>query len=345
MAEDRVEESNQEVKNPTPGQSVQDKPLQSRRVAPSTRGAASRAQKKYWMLVAGAVLAVAYAGNEFTPMMVFYRGENVFGSVFVDALLACYAAGIAAGLLLCGPLSDRYGRRIVMLPAPVISLVGSILIAVGEMNEPLIFTGRLLSGFAVGMVMTAGGAWIKELSTPAFDPSANAGSGARRATMSLTLGFAVGAAFAGVLAEWGPAPGQTPYIISIVLCALSMVGIMGVPETRQNAHLKVKGSFWSDLNVPSLRHPRFLTAVVPIAPWVFGCAGVAYAIMPSLAQDQVPYPIAFSAGITAVALAFGFGIQQVSSKYINPNNSQAQQLGLVLVIVGMIVAALSLIHI
>ena len=106
MAEDRVEESNQEVKNPTPGQSVQDKPLQSRRVAPSTRGAASRAQKKYWMLVAGAVLAVAYAGNEFTPMMVFYRGENVFGSVFVDALLACYAAGIAAGLLLCGPLSD-----------------------------------------------------------------------------------------------------------------------------------------------------------------------------------------------------------------------------------------------
>ncbi|WP_296215437.1 MFS transporter [uncultured Corynebacterium sp.] len=339
MAEDRVEESNQEVKNPTPGQSVQDKPLQSRRVAPSTRGAASRAQKKYWMLVAGAVLAVAYAGNEFTPMMVFYRGENVFGSVFVDALLACYAAGIAAGLLLCGPLSDRYGRRIVMLPAPVISLVGSILIAVGEMNEPLIFTGRLLSGFAVGMVMTAGGAWIKELSTPAFDPSANAGSGARRATMSLTLGFAVGAAFAGVLAEWGPAPGQTPYIISIVLCALSMVGIMGVPETRQNAHLKVKGSFWSDLNVPSLRHPRFLTAVVPIAPWVFGCAGVAYAIMPSLAQDQVPYPIAFSAGITAVALAFGFGIQQVSSKYINPNNSQAQQLGLVLVIVGMIVAA------
>lgn len=339
MAEDRVEESNQEVKNPTPGQNVQDKPLQSRRVAPSTRGAASRAQKKYWMLVAGAVLAVAYAGNEFTPMMVFYRGENVFGSVFVDALLACYAAGIAAGLLLCGPLSDRYGRRIVMLPAPVISLVGSILIAMGEMNEPLIFTGRLLSGFAVGMVMTAGGAWIKELSTPAFDPSASAGSGARRATMSLTLGFAVGAAFAGVLAEWGPAPGQTPYIISIVLCALSMVGIMGVPETRQNAHLKVKGSFWSDLNVPSLRHPRFLTAVVPIAPWVFGCAGVAYAIMPSLAQDQVPYPIAFSAGITAVALAFGFGIQQVSSKYINPNNSQAQQLGLVLVIVGMIVAA------
>ncbi|MGV0384085.1 MFS transporter [Corynebacterium sp. 22_2729] len=339
MTEDTFDEAQQEVKQPAQGQSMQREAMRSHKVNPSTRGAASRAQKRYWLLVACGVLAVAYAGNEFTPMMVFYRGENVFGSVFVDALLACYAAGIAAGLLLCGPLSDRYGRRIVMLPAPVISLVGSVLIAMGEMNEPLIFTGRVLSGFAVGMVMTAGGAWIKELSTPSFDPSAGEGAGARRATMSLTFGFAVGAAVAGLLAEWGPAPGQTPYIISIVLCALSMVGLLGVPETRQNAHLKVKGSFWSDLNVPSLRHPRFLTAVIPIAPWVFGCAGVAYAIMPSLAQDEVSYPIAFSAGITAVALLFGFGIQQVSNKYINPNNSQAQQLGLVLVIIGMIVAA------
>lgn len=309
---------------------------------PSTDAAPRTARhtqaKRSWLFVAIAVFAVAWGGNEFTPMMVFYRAGNQFGSVFVDSLLACYAAGIAVGLLLCGPLSDRYGRRVVMLPAPVLGLIGSTLIALGETTEPVIFTGRVLSGLSVGMAMTAGGSWIKELSTPAFDPTAKQDSGARRATMSLTLGFAIGAALAGTLAQWGPAPGQTPYVVHVLISLAAIVGLLSAPETRQSAHLNVKGSFWSDLNVPTARHPRFILAVLPIAPWVFGCAGVAYAIMPGLAQKQVSAPIAFSAGVTAVALMFGFGIQQISQRYINPTNAQAQQIGLVLVIVGMSVA-------
>lgn len=115
MAEDTFDENHREVDTPGQntqnaqnaqneenGQSKQSNAVRSRKVAPSTRGAKTRAETKYWMLVAFAVLAVAYAGNEFTPMMVFYRGENVFGSVFVDALLACYAAGIAAACCCAG---------------------------------------------------------------------------------------------------------------------------------------------------------------------------------------------------------------------------------------------------
>src|SRR5699024_7353995 len=99
-----------------------------------------------WFMVALAVFIVAWGGNEFTPMMVFYRGQDVFSPVFVDALLAFYAVGIAVGLLVAGPLSDRYGRRVVMLPAPIVALIGSILIAMGETSEPIIFIGRMLSG-------------------------------------------------------------------------------------------------------------------------------------------------------------------------------------------------------
>lgn len=296
------------------------------------------AARNYWKFIAFAVFAVAWGGNEFTPMMVYYRRENVFGNVFVDALLASYAAGIAISLLISGPLSDRFGRRLVMFPAPVVALVGSILIAVGETNSPLIFLGRVLSGIAIGIAMTAGGSWIKELSTPAFDRNATPGAGARRATMSLTAGFALGALVAGVLAQWGPAPGKTPYLVHIFLALVSMVGLAGVPETRQSAHLKVKGSFWSDIATPTALHPRFLLAVLPIAPWVFGCAGVAYAILPSLTQDRVSIPIAFSAAITMVALTFGFGVQQISNLYLRGRGVMGQQLGLVLIIVGMALA-------
>ena len=171
------------------------------------------------------------------------------------------------------------------------------------------------------MAMTAGGSWIKELSTPSFDPSAKPGAGARRATMSLTAGFGLGALLAGCLAEW--APGQTPYLIHILLSVVSMAGLLTVPETRQSAHLNVKGSFWSDIATPVALHPRFLLAVLPIAPWVFGCAGVAYAILPSLTQDKVSIPIAFSAVITMVALTFGFGVQQISDTYLRHGGTRA----------------------
>lgn len=291
-----------------------------------------------WKVVALAVLAVAWGGNEFTPMMVFYRGEETFSPVFVDSLLASYAAGIAVALLISGPFSDRYGRKVVMLPAPIVGLVASLFIALGETNEPLIFIGRVLSGISIGMAMTAGGSWIKELSTPAFNPSAKDGAGARRSTMSLTGGFALGAALAGMLAEWGPMPGQLPYLIHIAMSVIVVFGLATVPETRQSAHLKVKGSLLNDMKVTSATHPRFLLTVLPAAPWVFGCAGVSYAIMPSLAQEHVGYPIAFSAIITAVSLGFGFGIQQFSSYLDSKYSAKGQQIGLALTIVGMVLA-------
>ena len=65
-----------------------------------------------WKMVALAVVTVAWGGNEFTPMMVFYRGQETFSPVFVDSLLASYATGISLSLLLSGPLSDRLGRKV-----------------------------------------------------------------------------------------------------------------------------------------------------------------------------------------------------------------------------------------
>src|SRR5699024_1062704 len=143
----------------------------------------------------------------------------------------------------------------------------------------------------------------------------------------------------GLLGEWGPIPGQLPYMIHVVLSIVTIVGLMTVPETRQSAHLKVKGSFLSDLASPSAKHPRFLLVVLPLAPWVFGCTGVAYAIMPALIQDSYGNPIAITAGITALALAFGFGIQQFPDLYWRNNSAFGQPIGLVIVSIGKLFAA------
>lgn len=183
----------------------------------TTRPALSRHQARgtgRWQAVAAATFAVAWGGNEFTPLLVMYRVHDGFSAVTVDLLLFAYALGIVPALLIGGPLSDRFGRRPLMLPAPLLAAVGSLILAAGAQSAAVLAAGRVFSGLALGLAMAVGGSWIKELSSPPWEHS---GAGARRAAMSLTAGFGLGAGVAGVLAEWGPAPSILPYALNIAM--------------------------------------------------------------------------------------------------------------------------------
>ena len=68
-------------------------------------GDAPRVGHRAWLPVALTMFAVAWGGNEFTPLLVMYREVGDFSAVTVDALLAAYVLGIVPALLLGGPLS------------------------------------------------------------------------------------------------------------------------------------------------------------------------------------------------------------------------------------------------
>jgi MFS family permease len=72
-----------------------------------------------WLRVSAAVFAVAWGGNEFTPLLVTYRLDQHLSALTVNLLLGAYVLGIVPALLIGGPLSDRFGRRALALPAPV----------------------------------------------------------------------------------------------------------------------------------------------------------------------------------------------------------------------------------
>ncbi len=310
------------------------RPQQPHSPAPRTR------QPRFWLFSAIAVFAVAWGGNQFTPLMVMYRLNEDLAPVFVDLLLFIYALGIAPALLISGPLSDRIGRKPVMMAAPVLSILGSTLIALGETTGPLILAGRLISGLAVGIVMAVGGSWVKELSSPRFDPTAKATSGAKRQSMALTLGFGVGAGIAGTLAQFAPMPGQLAYILHIVLVIPTFFGILTVPETRNSPHLgSHRESFWQSLRTPSVTNRRFLLVAAMSAPWVFGAAGVSYAILPSLMQNFVSQPVFYSAMVTFFSLSFGFAIQQLGPRLVSEHSARGSLIAMAIVIVGMAAAA------
>ncbi|WP_290657704.1 MFS transporter [Kocuria sp.] len=293
---------------------------------------------KPWMRVSSALLAVAWGGNEFTPLLVMYRTVEGYEQVAVDMLLAAYVLGIVPALLIGGPLSDRHGRRALMIPAPILAMVGSILLALGAGGLVLLFVGRVFSGLALGLGMAVGTSWIKELSDRPYEAYPERVSGARRASLSLTAGFALGAAIAATLAQFAPLQTVLPYVINLLICLPAVLLVAGAPETRHAS--APHGSLLSDLKIPATRQHRFWFVVAPSAPWVFGCAASSYAILPALMADVVgpDYGIAFSGLMCLVGLGCGFFIQPLGRHLDRDGSIRSLAVGMVAVILGMLTA-------
>lgn len=296
------------------------------------------AQPRAWLPIALSMFTIAWGGNEFSPLLVLYRQMGHFTPFFIDLMLVSYAAGVAIGLLVAGPLSDRWGRKPIMLAGPVIAVAGSLLIALGETEAPLMTIGRFLSGVAVGVAMTAGGSWIKELARPEIEPGVTATAGAKRAAMSLTAGFGVGPLFSGVIAQWGPYPAQTPFILHIALSLALVAFMLRSPETNPRHPEKTFPALRRAILVPTMRHRRFLLVVIPISPWVFGANFTAFAILPNHVMDRTDFPIAFTAILTFLTLGSGFAIQQFGPRIAGASNWRGPITAMSLSVVGMALA-------
>lgn len=295
---------------------------------------------KNWMRPALVMFAVAWGGNEFTPLLVMYKGDHHLSAVTVDILLFAYVLGIVPALLVGGPLSDRYGRRRLLAPAPWIAVLGSAVLAFAHARVELLFLGRVLSGIALGLVMAVGSSWVKELSSPPHG-DAPEGSGARRAAMSLTAGFGIGAGFAGCLAQWAPYPDELTYLLNIAVTCLAALFLPATPETIDVAGRSTT-SLRDDLRIPAAGHRRFIGVVLPVAPWVFGAAACAYAVLPALMAAHVASaPIAFSALLCVAGLTCGFLVQSLGRRIDRPETARAVKAALAVLVVGMALGALA----
>lgn len=296
-----------------------------------------------WLAVAGTFFTIAWGGNEFTPLLKMYQLNGGWSTEIVNVLLGAYVLGIIPALLIGGPLSDRYGRRPLMAPAPVFGVLGSAVLALGAGNPAILFVGRMFSGIALGLVMAVGTSWIKELSSAPYAPRTDPSAGARRASATLTVGFGLGAAVAGALVEWGPQPLRTilPYLVNIALIiALAIPMYLRAPETRSRR--RTDTPLIASLKVPKAMHKRFLFVVVPMAPWVFGCAASAYAIVPNLVAAAVPgYEVAFSALLCLIALSAGVAVQPLAKRLDSPKSARATGVALAVTLVGLVLAALT----
>lgn len=292
-----------------------------------------------WLPAVAAMFCCGWGGNQFTPLLLMYRKLGGYSEVTVDAFLAAYVVGLVPGLLVAGPLSDRYGRRPLMLAGTAVSIAASCVLTAGGAGQLPIYLGRLLTGVAVGIAMAVGTSWVKELSRSS--QGADEGTAARRASLSLTLGFGLGAGVAGALAQWGPWPMVTPYVVHVLATVAALVWLArAVPETRPAPAAGERRSLLADLRVPDAAHPRFVRVVVPLAPWVFGAAGIAYAVMPQLVADRVgSWGLAYATLLTVLTLGTGALVQPLAKRIGARSNTRTMLTGMGLMTCGMALSA------
>ncbi|MFI2230954.1 MFS transporter [Nocardia testacea] len=284
-----------------------------------------------WHAAVGAIFVCAWGGNQFTPLLVMYRDQG-YSPLLVNVLLGAYVLGLVPGLLLSGALSARFGRRPVAVAGVVASLAASPLLAAGVFGVGWIAIGRLITGFGVAVAMAVGTTWTTELAVRAGHGPA---TGARRAALWLTLGFGFGAGVAGVLAQWGPAPMVLPYIVHALLAAAVLPAVLRAPET-------VPGGTGTRGRFSGLRHPRFRRVVVPMAPWIFGSAGVAYAVMPQLVGDRVGrWGLLYSTTVTVATLTVGVLVQPLAKRLDRTTSARAVAVAMSVMSAGLVVGALA----
>ncbi|HXV86563.1 MAG TPA: MFS transporter, partial [Gemmatimonadales bacterium] len=136
------------------------------------------------------------------------------------------AFAYAAAQFLCAPvlgnLSDRFGRRPVLLAAVGTLGVDYIIMGLAPTLSWL-FLGRTLAGMA-GASFTPAYAYVADISPPEKRAQNFSMIGA-----AFGLGFILGPAVGGLLGEFGP---RTPFFVAAGLSALNLAyGLLVLPET------------------------------------------------------------------------------------------------------------------
>lgn len=195
------------------------------------------------------------------PLLPFYAETFNATPTQIGLLVASYAAAQLLGAPLLGRLSDRFGRK----PVLVISLAGTFIgfLILGFANSLwMLFFSRILDGFTGGNISVAQ-AYITDITD-----ESNRAQGLGLLGAAFGLGFIIGPAVGGILSVYGFA------LPAFVAAGFSMVSILGVlfflPESlTEEARLELgkqeRQSFsinnlWRAINRPRvgpILHVRF----------------------------------------------------------------------------------------
>ncbi|WP_382309324.1 MFS transporter [Herbiconiux sp. UC225_62] len=182
----------------------------------------------FWVTAVAFLVMMAF-NTVPTPLYALYQQRDGFPTAVVTVVFAAYSIGVMLALYLAGHLSDRVGRRPVILSAVVIEVLAAVLFLVWSAPVGLVLA-RFVAGLGIGMLTATATAHLADLRRIAR-PDAGIGFAATIAGVANMGGLALGPLIGGVFAEWLPMPLVAPYLAFLAAFVAIGFAYAFVPET------------------------------------------------------------------------------------------------------------------
>jgi MFS family permease len=243
---------------------------------------------------------VLFAASTPSPLYPVYELRFGFSPITLTGIFAVYAFALIAALLTTGALSDRVGRRPVLLVSLLLLAAAMAVFAVAG-GVGWLFGARILQGLGTGVATGT-------LSAVLLDLQPRPGLGPTVSAVGPSLGLAVGALGAGALVQHGPAPRQLVFWLLLVAFLLAAAALAVVPETVPYKPGWLR-TIRPRIGVPPAARATFL-AVTPIVIAGWALTGFYLSLGPSLTASLTGGNDRLVAGLPLAAI---FGAAAIGS--------------------------------
>ena len=218
-----------------------------------------------------ALILFAVGTSLITPLIPIYKERLGFGDTVVTLFLVCYVVALVPSMLTLGQLSDRIGRKGVLIGALATLGVAQAYLAT-EPSLTGLLVARGLQGLATGAFFGTCTAFLVDAAPPSDRAWVSVLS-----SISVRGGLGLGPGVGGVFAEYLPAPLRTPFLVHLVAIGVAIVIIATLPETvtdRTRRPLTLK------LGVPPEDRAVFWRVLVPSGALFSLFDGVCLSLIP-----------------------------------------------------------------
>ncbi|EIC82636.1 MFS transporter [Serratia sp. M24T3] len=182
----------------------------------------ARLLKSAWLVV-----AVFMLSNAPTPLYIHWKQQFGFSSGTLTLIFACYILALVFTLLVAGQLADRLGRKKVIIPGLIASVL-ACLCFIGAQSIYALLAARFLTGIAVGVTVTASMAAVVDAGGESRKRQA-----ALVASIAMVGGAGLGPVMSGAIVRFLPHPVFTVFAVELLVQLSAIIIALRLPPVQR----------------------------------------------------------------------------------------------------------------